>query len=277
MSDIYVDSLTGQRTFHESLGSDPKDIYHFHLDVTGHYNADRGTKLQLSLYGMNADADLRLIRDSNSNNTLDSTDELIASSVKGGSLPEYIDRTDVKAGDYFVEVSSVYGDTNYVLEMNTPNVYYEFTYNYGDGEYYKGYGYTKPGENFHPGQVIQQASPNETGQTGYYVIDSAKPTSLTRYGGAVTVREYFDLDSGYVADQDKNGGAPGHLHDPDYPFDPNRDFNLGRGYAGLGSERGIVHTDGHPSLPGMPGTDTTTFAVFSNFYEADMILHAHAS
>jgi hypothetical protein len=257
-----VGNLSGKQTFYGSVGSnDTSDIYGFRVDVVGHYNADRGTQLQLSLYGLSADADLRLIKDSNSNSVFDSTDEIIRSSTNSGASSEYIDITGLKTGDYFVEVSRYSGETSYTLEMNTPSVYYEFTYNYGDGEYYKGYGYTKAGENFHKGQVIYQPSANETGNIGYYVIDSANPTSLTGYGGQVVVNEYYDRDSYRIADTNPSGGTSGHLHDKSLTW------NWGTGDNGLGSESGLAHIDGHAY-----GFDTTTFAVFNNYSEADLII-----
>lgn len=258
---VNIGSLSGKQTFYDFVGSnDTTDIYRFNLDVVGHGSADRGTQLQLSLYGMSADADLRLVRDSNSNNVLDSTDEVVVSSTKNGLWSEYIDITGVKTGNYFAEVYRYSGDTSYTLELNTPNVAYDFTYYYGDGEYYKGYGYTKAGENFQTGQVIYQPSPNETGYYGYYIINSANPTSLTGYDGGVTVTQYYDRDSGLIADSDTTGGGAGHLHDT------NLQWNWGIGNKGLGSESGFAHIDGHRY-----GFDTTSFAIFNNYSEADLI------
>lgn len=262
---VNVGSLSGRKTFNDSVGSgNITDTYRFNIDVVGHYNADNGTQVQLSLYGMNADANLRLFQDSNSNSVLDANDELIASSSNTGSSAEYIDLPGVKTKDYFVEVTKSSGDTNYVLEMNTPNVSYNFTYYYGDGEYYKGYGYTQTGENFQTGQTIYQSSPNETGFTGYYVIDSANPTSLKGYSGGVVVTEYYDFDSKLIADPNKEGGQQGHMHN--HPHNAATDINLGVGNYGLGSESGLAHIDGHTY-----GFDTNSFAVFSNYFEADLI------
>jgi Ca2+-binding RTX toxin-like protein len=147
----------------------------------------------------------------------------------------------------------------------TTNVGYYFTYYYGDGEYYKGYGYTTSDSNYYAGQQIDQPSPNETGSTGYYVIDSVVPTDLTDYNGWVVVTEYYDKDTHLIADPGGNSGAeePGHLHN--YPYDQPTDVNLGVGRQGLGSESGLAHIDGHHF-----GFDTTTFAVFNKSNEADL-------
>lgn len=147
----------------------------------------------------------------------------------------------------------------------TTNVGYYFTYYYGDGEYYKGYGYTTSDSNYKAGQQIDQPSPNETGSTGYYVIDSVVPTDLTDYNGWVVVTEYYDKDTHLIADPGGNPGGeePGHLHN--YPYDQPTDKNLGVGRQGLGSESGLAHIDGHHF-----GFDTTTFAVFNKSNEADL-------
>jgi Ca2+-binding RTX toxin-like protein len=143
------------------------------------------------------------------------------------------------------------------------NIFYKFTYNYGDGEYYKGYGYTTSDSNYYAGQRIDQSSPNETGLTGHYIIDSVMPTSLTDYTGEVVVTQYYDKDTNLIADPNRTGEEPGHLHNN--PYDPSTDGNLGIGHHGLGSEAGLAHIDGHHF-----GFDTTTFAVFNNSNEADL-------
>ncbi|NEO31010.1 MAG: hypothetical protein F6K36_11380 [Symploca sp. SIO3C6] len=262
-TEIEVGALTGSKTFNGSVGSDnTADTYRFNLISAGN--------LELSLYGLSADADVRVVHDSNNNDLID-FGEVIATSTNAGTSTETINLTGLDAGDYLVQVYQYSGATNYTLDLYTPALYH-FTYQYGDGEYYKGYGYTQPGEEIAAGERIYQSSANETGHIGYYDINSATPiTNHLSFAGQVVVNEYYDLETGYIADDNIMGGTQGHLHDPDYPFDATRDFNVGRGYTGLGSEGGIVHTDGHPSLPGMSGVDTTTFAVFDNSIEADMI------
>lgn len=262
-TEVEIGSLTGSRTFNGSVGSNnTTDTYRFNLTSAGN--------LELSLYGLSTDADVRVVHDSNNNDLID-FGEVIATSTNSETSAESINLTGLDAGDYFVQVYQYSGATNYVLDLYTPGLY-NFTYNYGNGEYYKGYGYTQPGEEISAGERIYQSSPNETGYTGYYDIDSATPiTTHLSFAGQVVVNEYYDLETGYIADTNTTGGTQAHLHDPDHPFDPNLDFNVGRGYTGLGSEGGIAHTDGHPSLPGMSGADTTTFAVFDNYNEADLI------
>jgi Ca2+-binding RTX toxin-like protein len=143
------------------------------------------------------------------------------------------------------------------------NIGYYFTYYYGDGEYYKGYGYTTSDSNYYTGQRIDAASVNQTGSTGYYVIDSVAETNLTGYNGEVVVTTYYDKDTDLLADQNKAGEEPGHLHNN--PFNPSNDFNLGVGHDGLGSETGLAHIDGH-----LFGFDTNSFAIFDSFNEADL-------
>lgn len=147
----------------------------------------------------------------------------------------------------------------------TTNISYTFTYNYGDGEYYKGYGYTTSDSNYYAGQRIDEPSPNETGLTGYYILDSVMPTSLTGYTGEVVVTEYYDKDSNLIADPGGSPGGeePGHLHN--YPHNSSTDVKLGVGHNGLGSEAGLAHIDGHHF-----GFDIETFAVFNKSKEADL-------
>jgi RTX calcium-binding nonapeptide repeat (4 copies) len=143
------------------------------------------------------------------------------------------------------------------------NIVYNFTYYYGDGEYYKGYGYTTSDSNYYTGQQIDLASVNQTGSTGYYVLDSVAETNLTDYSGEVVVTAYYDKDTDLLADLNKSGGEPGHLHNN--PFNPSNDVNLGVGHNGLGSESGLAHIDGH-----LFGFDTSSFAIFDSFNEADL-------
>ncbi len=103
-----VGTLSGTRTFSDSVGTtDTADVYHFSVNHTGTFT--------LSMTGLSADADVRLIRDTNSNLAVD-TGEVIGSSANAGSSNESITATSLTAGDnYFVEVYQYSGNTNYNL------------------------------------------------------------------------------------------------------------------------------------------------------------------
>ncbi len=105
-----VGSLSGSRTFYDNVGStDTADVYHFSLSSSRNFS--------LSLTGLSADADVRLIQDRNSNLAVDSG-EVIASSAAGGITSESINAF-LNAGDnYFVEVYQFSGNTNYTLTLN---------------------------------------------------------------------------------------------------------------------------------------------------------------
>lgn len=163
------------------------------------------------------------------------------------------------------------------------NLGYYFTYYYADGEYYKGYGYTTSDSGYYAGQRIDQSSPNDTGSTGYYVIDSVVETNQSEYNGEVVVTHYYDKDTNIIADPGGDPGIrngidtnlttdpggdlgkeePGHLHTTPYGKVP--DNKLGVGHNGLGSEGGLAHIDYH-----YYGFDIDSFAVFTNSNEADL-------
>lgn len=106
-----VGNLSGTRTFSDSVGrNDTADVYHFILNSARNFS--------LSLTGLSSDADVRLIRDSNSNLAVD-PGEVIASSVLGGTFSESISQF-LTAGEYFVEVYQFASNTlsnNYTLSM----------------------------------------------------------------------------------------------------------------------------------------------------------------
>jgi hypothetical protein len=156
---------------------------------------------------------------------------------------------------------------------------YEYTYNYGNGEYYKGYGYTDFDESFAAGQRINQSVANETGKKGYYIINSVDPApshggspiDWQDYAGDVVVDEYYDLDNNRTADSSTTGGQAGHLHTVQDGSDgqlASPDFYLGTGNAGLGSEKGLTHIDGH-SAGFIVGSDSPAY--FDNLHHADII------
>jgi hypothetical protein len=66
--------------------------------------------------GLSANANLQLLKDNNSNNSIDKGD-VIASSNKGGTLSESISET-LNAGNYFIRVYSKSGNTKYDLKFS---------------------------------------------------------------------------------------------------------------------------------------------------------------
>jgi hypothetical protein len=87
--------------------NDAADVFQFTLGGTSNIN--------LVLSDMSADADLRLVRDSNNNGMVDAG-EVIASSTRGGSASEWISRT-LGAGNYFAQVYQYSGNTSYDLDL----------------------------------------------------------------------------------------------------------------------------------------------------------------
>ncbi|HBL62659.1 MAG TPA: hypothetical protein DDZ80_31050, partial [Cyanobacteria bacterium UBA8803] len=117
---------------------------------------------------------------------------------------------------------------------------YTFTYTYGNGDLYSGYGFANSGT-FATGQTFSPYA-NQLGLNGFYTITGV----LTNYGsssdvGLVYVSDYFD------------GDASGQNYTPLYYSQ-----GLASGYIGLGSELDYI------------SGDITGFDDFGRgFYEAD--------
>jgi hypothetical protein len=116
-----VGTLSGTRVFSGAVNnsstigsSNTADVYRFSLGATtGNFN--------LTLSGMSADADVRLIRDTNNNGIVD-VGEVLGSSLAGNTGGEWISQS-LAAGNYFVQVYKYGGDTNYNLSLSTGDWY----------------------------------------------------------------------------------------------------------------------------------------------------------
>ncbi len=110
-----VGVLSSFRTFNGSLNTtNTADVYRFRLNsVSSQFN--------ITLSGMSADADVRLIRDTNSNGVVDSGDELRRSSFSSNAS-ELI-RSPLAAGSYFVQVYRYSGNTSYNLSISSGDWY----------------------------------------------------------------------------------------------------------------------------------------------------------
>ena len=268
-----IGSLTGGVLETGSIDADnTADTYSFELSHEGN--------LELELTGTDGSGniDVKVYEDVNGNNYLDAEDLLIESS-RGATANESIDLEGLEAGDYLIEVYRYSGEAEYELDLYVPSQY-DFVYEYGNGDYYYGSGYTQSGEyDILAGNTwrhADQSVTNEAGEYGIYKITDAQPiSSHFSFAGEVVVTNYYDAASDLLADSD-TGNDNAHLHDPDYPFNNGgTDYNLGRGYSGLGSEAGFVHIDGHI----MPASATTSGANvtpegeywFDNHYEVDLV------
>ncbi|MEH2279343.1 MAG: PPC domain-containing protein [Nostoc sp.] len=89
------------------------DVYSFSLGLF------RG--VNISLTGLSADADIRLIRDSNNNRIVDAGDE-VTRSARAGTTSELISNI-TQSGDYFLQVNQFSGSTAYTAtfdQFSTP-------------------------------------------------------------------------------------------------------------------------------------------------------------
>ena len=101
---------------------------------------------------------------------------------------------------------------------------YYFTYSYGNGDNYSGYGYALAGT-YAAGQVLGGYT-NETGYDGSYTIDYVSSGYDSSYDGQVYVTSYYDGDTGY--------GLTTNIVDGAGSYD--QWFDGIHGYSGLGSE-----------------------------------------
>ncbi|NJO48052.1 MAG: hypothetical protein HC825_00625 [Oscillatoriales cyanobacterium RM1_1_9] len=105
-----VGSLGASPTFTDSIGStDLDDYYRFELTET--------STVTSLMYGLNANANLELIQDSNSNGSVD-LGEVVATSERYGVVPEEL-TTILGTGTYYARVSSDgLITTNYTLNLS---------------------------------------------------------------------------------------------------------------------------------------------------------------
>jgi subtilisin family serine protease len=109
-----IGTLSGERTFKGFVGSsDTQDFYRFSLNTISNLN--------LSLKGLRADADMQLIRDTNSNGVANDG-EVLKFSALSGTLAESIVLDPLAAGIYYVRVYQSSGNTNYNLSLSTTAV-----------------------------------------------------------------------------------------------------------------------------------------------------------
>ena len=96
-----IGALSTAQSFSDWVGSaDANDYYSFSLQQAGNFN--------LSLSGLSADADVKLLSSSGS---------VLASSTNGGAASESIVRS-LAIGSYFVRVYPFSGSTNYILTLS---------------------------------------------------------------------------------------------------------------------------------------------------------------
>jgi hypothetical protein len=115
-TEVEVGTLSSTQTFKGFVGdNNTADVYHFIAPQT------TGTRnFTLSMTGLSADADVRLIHDINTNLAVDtspSPSEVIGSSTRGGTSNESITASLTAGDNYFVEVYQYSGNTAYSLSL----------------------------------------------------------------------------------------------------------------------------------------------------------------
>ncbi|MBP0000050.1 MAG: S8 family serine peptidase [Cyanobacteria bacterium SID2] len=89
--------------------SNPEDLYRFHLNTP--------TDIAFVLYGLHADVDLELVRDTNNNGEIEAS-EILGGSYHSGDEPEVMGGF-LEAGTYYARVLQFGGETTYSLKFDT--------------------------------------------------------------------------------------------------------------------------------------------------------------
>lgn len=241
--------------------------------------------IRLTLSGLTENADMRLFRDENGDGIFNSNEYSVTlKEPNQDRKPDTFYTLLLSPGTYYVEVYATGGQigTDYTLHLSSVNTTvvsnaarYEFTYYYGNGDYYSGYGYTTSGNYLYQGLSTVENTANETGYTGYYFINSVDPNQYdSSKAGKVTVTKYYDFETNTLAQEtdSTNFGTVDHLHEGNVESGK-ISGNVGVGDSGLGSETGLAHYRGHnyTFLDGVRFNYNTTFARFSKYYEADYL------
>lgn len=134
-----------------------------------------------------------------------------------------------------------FGNGYYEADLNVSTDLYYFTYNYGNGDSYSGYGYAATGT-YSTNQYIGYADGlnSQTGYDDYYFI-SAVYGGQTGTTDSVSVYAYYDGDTGY--------GVASSIS--------------GSGFSGLGSEQGYAYNSDF--------SNTSSLFGYYGYYEADLI------
>ncbi|WP_240866914.1 Ig-like domain-containing protein, partial [Cylindrospermopsis raciborskii] len=134
--------------------------------------------------------------------------------------------------------SDPYFSNFFEADIRSNNVFFEFTYYYGEdtnNDYYKGYGYASRDYINAPGRYLAiNSKPNDTGKTGYYQVTSVQNSfdfRLRNINTYIWVNEYFDIQT------DQDGIGTGGYGKANYIW------SYG-GNRGLGSEEGYAYNLG---------------------------------
>ena len=131
------------------------------------------------------------------------------------------------------------------------DIYFSYTYDYGNGDSYTGYGYGDSSLGYYSGQYLYYY-PNETSDYGSYSIDYVYDYGYDLgYSGNNT---YIYVNSYYDGGGDYDG-----VDSPSYNYASY--VSSGVGYSGLGSEYGYAYNSSY----------NNSDAYFSNYYSADLV------
>jgi hypothetical protein len=212
-------NLSGTVTRVDRVGdSDRQDIYRFSLSNRSRLNCTlAGLRAKADLYLLNVQGGLLL-----KGNLQGKSTRWLSQELAVGTYYVRIQTRDRRSTSYRLTLSSSPIDlpTDPSMDNSTDNATdsgndalayqrYTFTYNYGNGDYYTGYGYAAKGT-YVNNQILQDSNLNGTDQLGFYTINQ-----VTTYSGTtadlnqVWVDRYYDQESGQTRIPDSGVGRNG--------------------------------------------------------------------
>jgi hypothetical protein len=143
--------------------------------------------------------------------------------------------------------SDIYFSSYFSADLVPPSdQLFLFTYYYGNGDSYSGYGFASAGT--HYGGKWLYGTYNETYSYGYYYISHVSDLGYdSQWDGFVAVNSYYDAATDY-----DGAGSGGY---------GNAYYTSGSGYSGLGSESGGAYNSGFSNFDNY----------FTSFYSADLV------
>lgn len=151
---------------------------------------------------------------------------------------------------YEANLSTASSSSRQAAVSGNNDLYYTYTYYYGNGDFYSGYGYVDAITGYYTGQVLSP-SYNETYyegyNPGYYYINSTYDYGVDNgVQNQVYVTGYYDAETASYAS---------------YLYDSSLSYGYGTGSSGLGSEVGYAYNYSLTNSDSLFG---------SQYYEADL-------
>ncbi|MBE9252241.1 hypothetical protein IQ226_24755, partial [Dolichospermum sp. LEGE 00240] len=161
-------------------------------------------------------------------------------------------------GGYAYDSSGNSSDSSFsqYYEADIQNQLFNYTYTYGNGDSYSGYGYVLAGT-YTAGQTIGGIA-NETGNTGKYTIDSVTSgTTDSSYNNRVYVTSYTDSDTLYGKTTNVNSIGGGSGLGSEYGYAYTAEGNSYDSLFGAYPDGTGIHKEADLVIPGLAITDNS--------------------